>query len=390
MRVLFYRYNSICEPDYISGFRECGFDVDEITAEMVDKSVTQADTVKIVSDVLLKKSYDFVFSINFYPAISAVCELFKVRYLCHTVDSPVFELYSKEVRNSWNRIFVFDMDQYRTFEPVNPGHIFHLPLATNPARWDGVVGGASDADKRKFASDVSFVGSLYTEKCPYDDLDSDDEYFLGFLDGIMNAQMRIFGAHFLAEFVTDDMVEKFKAQTKNFFHPEEYEMLSDKESMLRNYLDAKISVMERLEVMRVLGEKFDVDLYTRSDAGGLPVRDRGGCQTLTEMPIIFNQSKINLNITMKAIREGLSLRIFDVLGCGGFLITNYQAELADIFTLGEDLEVYTSIDELANKVEYYLEHEKEREEIARNGNAKVREFHNYPLRISQMIEMAFE
>ena len=34
MKVLFYRYNSICEPDFISAFKKIGLEVAEITEEM--------------------------------------------------------------------------------------------------------------------------------------------------------------------------------------------------------------------------------------------------------------------------------------------------------------------------------------------------------------------
>lgn len=76
------------------------------------------------------------------------------------------------------------------------------------------------------------------------------------------------------------------------------------------------------------------------------------------MPLVFHYSKINLNITSKSIHDGLPLRIFDVLGCGGFLLTNYQTELAQWFTPGRDLECYTGEDDLLEKVDYYLTHEK--------------------------------
>ena len=84
------------------------------------------------------------------------------------------------------------------------------------------------------------------------------------------------------------------------------------------------------------------------------------------MPLIFHYSKINLNITSKSIRSGLPLRIFDILGCGGFLLTNYQPELSNYFTPGYDLVCYSSEDELLEKTEYYLSHEKERIETIFN------------------------
>ena len=120
------------------------------------------------------------------------------------------------------------------------------------------------------------------------------------------------------------------------------------------------------------------------------IHNHGFAKTATEMPVIFHESKINLNITAKSIRSGLSLRIFDVLGCEGFLITNYQAELPEHFNIGEDLEAYDSLDDLITKCEYYLTHEKDRLEIAHNGFEKVKQYHTYDTRLTQILEKAFK
>ena len=93
------------------------------------------------------------------------------------------------------------------------------------------------------------------------------------------------------------------------------------------------------------------------------------------MPWIFRNSKINLNMTIKPIRTGLPLRIFDILGCGGFCMTNYQEELEDLFRIGTDLEAYGSPEELEEKCAYYLTHEEERQRIAANGYRKAAESH---------------
>ena len=48
MRILFYRYGSICEPDIISGFQELGNTVDEITVEITNKSFLPGDGVRLL------------------------------------------------------------------------------------------------------------------------------------------------------------------------------------------------------------------------------------------------------------------------------------------------------------------------------------------------------
>ena len=389
MNILFYRYGSICEPDMISGFKELGNQVRELTYEISDKNIPIQELIKLVSNELNKTPYDFIFSINYFPFLSDICNIYQIRYICLTVDSPVMELFSYSVKNPWNRIFVFDMIQYRELSAINPECVFYMPLATNTSRWDAIIQKTSSRESSKFCSDISFVGSLYTEKCPYDRLTDTNSYLSGYLQGLMQAQMKIYGYHFLEEVIPDDMVDEFREHLPGFYTPPENFMRNDRIAMVRLYLDAKISAMERLHLMHLIGERYPLDLYTGSKTTGLPVRNRGLANSLTEMPLIFHNSKINLNITSKSIREGLPLRIFDVLGCGGFLITNYQSELDAIFTAGEDLEVYTGDDDLLQKIDYYLCHPNDRKEIAQNGYNKVKQYHNYPERILSMLSLAY-
>ena len=149
----------------------------------------------------------------------------------------------------------------------------------------------------------------------------------------------------------------------------------------------QIAETERIRTLNLLAKFYDVDLYTLSDTSPLQgVHIRGGANSLTEMPKIFHLSKINLNMTIKPIQTGLPLRIFDILGCGGFLMTNYQTELTEHFEIGVDLEAYASMDELVDKCAYYLEHEDVRQQIALNGYRKVCEQHTYIHRIKEMIK----
>ena len=120
------------------------------------------------------------------------------------------------------------------------------------------------------------------------------------------------------------------------------------------------------------------------------IHNKGFAKSLTEMPLIFNQSKININITAKSIRTGLPLRIFDVLGCGGFLITNYQSELPQFFEIGTDLVTYESLEDLKEKCKYYLENEDERKQIAQNGYNKVNKFHTFDKRLLEILEIVFQ
>lgn len=391
MNILFYRYNSIYEPDCISAFQSFGLRVIEERAEMDHKLTKPSDTVKIVADHILHQieigePIMFVFSINFYPAISDVCEKFHVLYACWSVDCPVVELFFNQVRNSYNRIFLFDYAQYERIHPYNPDGTFYLPLATNVERLDQTISTICEADRQKFSADISFVGSLYNEKNPLNKMDL-DEFTKGYIDGLVHAQRMIYGCNFTEEALPDSIVEKLKGTALDKCNENLVEPL-DRYVAAHSYVGMQIAEVERRDILNMLAKDFKVDLYTQSDVSDLVgVNVKGAAKSLSEMPKIFHLSKINLNITMRPIQTGLSLRVFDVLGSGGFLLTNYQSEIPEIFEVGKDLEVYTSLDELYEKCAYYLQHEEERAAIAKNGYEKVKQYHTCKARMEMMIKM---
>ena len=151
----------------------------------------------------------------------------------------------------------------------------------------------------------------------------------------------------------------------------------------------KCTQKDRIKTLNAICERFKMDLYTTEDKNLVPKANfRGIADSRTMMPKIFQCSKINLNMTAKTIRTGLAQRIFDVMAVGGFLISNYQAEIPEYFVPGEDIVLYESIPDLLDKIAYYLSHEEERLLIARNGQEKVRKFHSYKTKLEQLLQMS--
>lgn len=386
MNILIYRYGSICEPDIIEAFRKLQLNVIEETTEMTNKGLLPSDQVKLVKEAIEQHHPMFVFSINFFPAIADICQIYGVKYLCWTVDCPVPELYSKSVQHSTNRIFLFDRAQYEAIYPYNPEGVYYLPLAAATERFDQVVETITQEDVKKYSSDISFVGSLYIEKNPLRNLkDKLPEFTAGYINGVVEASLKVMGYNFMEETLTDDLVNALKKADSNFYNPKDSVINIDRFIAAHSYLGMEAAEKDRIRTLNTLAQYFNVDLYTRSDVSELKnVHVHGGVKTLTEMPKIFNLSKINLNMTIKPIQSGLPLRIFDIMGCGGFCMTNYQTEIPELFEIGVDLEAYSSLEELVDKCSYYLTHEDERRQIALNGYRKVKEYHGY---VNRMVEM---
>ena len=127
-------------------------------------------------------------------------------------------------------------------------------------------------------------------------------------------------------------------------------------------------------------------MYTDSNSTELiRVNNIGSVDYHQDMPKVFHQSKINLNFTIRNIRSGIPLRVWDVLGAGGFLLTNFQAEIPQYFENGKDLVYFESIADMSRKADYYIIHEDERMQIAQNGYEKVKKYHSYESRLKQII-----
>lgn len=389
MKILFYRYNSICEPAFIREFKSAGITVVEDTTEMTNKKTDGSDLVNRISKTLSNDNFLFVMSINFFPALSAVCNIFKIPYISVIVDCPVWELLSNEIKNPINRIFVFDKIQYNRIHKHNPDCIFHMPLCADTHTFANAITDASTSQKEHFKCDISFIGSLYTEKCGYNKPNHFSQYTKGYIDALVKTHTGLFGINTIYEALDENICNRILSEENLYTFPEGYN--SDYRAIIADELiGTKVSEQDRIYILKNLSETYgyNIDLYTGSDTSLLPkVNNRGFAKSLTEMPVIFNQSKINLNITTKTIQTGISQRVFDVLACKGFLISNYQEELFEFFTPGEDLEIFSSIEELNDKIAYYLAHDEERTKIALHGYDTVCKYHSVGRRINDYLSL---
>ena len=403
MQIYIYRYGSICEPDYIQGFRSLGFDIIEETAEIHKKDLTPSECVNLVSPKLMNHRYAFVFTINFFPWLADLCEITKQTYISVIVDSPVLELYSHSLEKSCNRVFLFDQALYEEFESRNPGHIYHLPLCAYTTHFNQVIAEAIRADSKevdangvdikkqmqRYQSDISFIGSTYQEKCLFNQLNM-SQYWSGFSTGLIEAQLKVYGYNFIRDVIPDELITDIRQHNPDLYQFSKGSIPAYKEMIADQYLSVKVGEQERLRALRMLSDHYNVSIYTNSDVSSMPhIHNRGFARSQSEMPLIFHQSKINLNITAKSIKTGLSQRIFDVLGCQGFLITNYQSELEQQFEPGKDLVVYSSLDELDQLCSYSLNHDEERQAIADHGYQTVLQLHTMEKRLVQMLQIVF-
>ena len=393
MHILMYRWKAYNYRDIEQTFLLLGHTVDNIEQELGSYDVSP-EFERVIEEKIRGTHYDMVFTVNYFPLISNVCERTGVKYVSWTCDNPLISMYHESVFHDCNYIFTFDKTNYLEFREMGVKHIWYLPLAVDTERMDALLGVpeevgrwkvAQDPEMQKYRGDVAFVGSLY-ERNSYDKIKNRlPEYLRGYFDAVMEAQLNISGANIVEPMLTTNILE----QLQEYFQLEKSEgSFSDLGLIFQTtVLGFKIAEIERRRALIELSKHYRVNVYSNSDVSDLlRIQYCGSVDYWSEMPKVFRMSKINLNFTIPNIKSGIPLRIWDVLGCGGFLLTNYQAEIPYYFKEGEDLVCFDGLEDLREKVGYYLEHEEERKRIAWNGYHKVREKHSYIERIHTILD----
>ena len=387
MKIVVIEYESFGLKDAIKAFEDLGHKV--ICFKHKEMSSIESNEVDIEFNKIIDKNkdIDLVFSLNYYPNISKNCNEKGIKYISIVYDNPQIYTYHYSVANKCNRIFLFDYSMYKELYDGGLRTVFYMPLPVNVDRYDDLI---RKNDKRK-CEEVSFVGSMYNEKHNLFDRMSKELVktspgTLGYLEGIMQAQSLVDGYWMIEDLLSDDIVNEMK-KAYNYVTPTYY-VTNDKYVYANYFLARKTTQITRTRILNKIANRFKLSLYTTNNTKEIVPNAifKGNVEYYDEMPLVFHYSKININLTLKSIKTGIPLRVLDIMAAGGFVITNYQEDLFRHFTPDEDFVFYQDENDLINKIQYYLEHEEERKQIAQNGYRKVREICSYKNVIKNIIE----
>lgn len=366
MKILLFNWYDNSSHDACECLLRLGHAVAEIKYQLTDKFHDE-QLESSLTGAIVQHGFEVIFSFDYFPVLSDIAERTGVKYISWVYDSPHNTLYAKNIFNKCNYIFCFDRLDAERLKQLGVLHAYHMPLAANAARLDALLGEISAP--RRYDYDISFVGSLYRNKYNFYDSIKMPEYYRGFYDGVMQSQMELYGCDIVSQLVTDSRFEKISSSFS--IEPDDRLFITKKDYFIQ-FIQKKITSVERVKALNCLAEQYKVTLFSGSSDEELrQVEYKGYVDYLTEMPRIFRNSKINLNISLRSIVSGIPLRCIDIMAAGGFLLSNYQPELAELFVDGEDMVMYTSMDDLKEKAGYYLEHDAEREQIALNGWRKI-------------------
>ena len=101
-------------------------------------------------------------------------------------------------------------------------------------------------------------------------------------------------------------------------------------------------------------------------------------------------AKINLALLSGTARgssrgDETTTRTYEIPACGGFMLHERSPELLELYEEGEEVACFSSPQELAEKIDYYLAHPEERDAIAGAGHRRCVPAYSYDNRMAEIL-----
>lgn len=387
MRIL-YVYGMAQTKDIPITLRKLGYKVEEYPKVQDNSILNDEETEELVA-YIKRHRITHLMSIHLIYNLAMAAYQAKIKYVSVIWDAPYIKIYTPfgKMDNCW--FSVFDRLDNERFRKAGIPHTLYQPLAINKAdviMWNRK---AKKVLEGKYINDICFVGNLYEDNLFDERVKNMPQVIVDYFNSIFEeAAFRWDGVNRIYGKTSKEML-KYMAMVSPDFCVDNRLDIEDTYLFEVIYLVRKIANIERIAVLNTLSEAYHVVLHTTSEVGEdklgdvevrLPVRPG------EDATVVYAGSKINLNISLKGIEGGTIQRIMDIMGAGGFVLTNYCVETAELFEENKEIVMYRTPEELFEKVEYYLQHGEEREQIAKAGCEKVIECYTYEKKLKKLLD----
>ena len=389
MKIL-YVYGLSTEKNIVQTLRKLQCDVMEYP-EVQDTSNMDEETINAMVAYVKEHGITHLMSIHLIYNVAVAAYWAGIKYISVIWDAPYLKAYTVmgTLDNIWYSAFD-KLDAERMRQGGCP-HVMYQPLSVN--RENILAWKKRFLAKRRYIHDISLIANLYEDNAYDRCLDLLPENMQAYFRSIFEeAAFKWDGVNRVYGKTGQEILEYMKlvSPTLKINNPYNVEDVRYFEAM---YLIRKLANIERVCVLNLLAEDHDVYLYTYSEVDEtlMPkVHRRPPVQVGEATSFIYAGTKINLNIALKGIEGGTTQRIMDIMGAGGFVLTNYCEETAELFEEDKEIVMFRTPEELIQKVDYYLEHEEEREQIARAGHEKAMNDYTYEKKIKRLLDWVTE
>ena len=291
------------------------------------------------------------------------------------VDSPniIVKAFNRNVSPHVS-IFLWDKGYIEDMEAMGFEEVAYLPLATDEDVFRPIK--LSPLNIKRYGTDVGFVGNSMVDSVveKFKKVPEELHPFLERMAELLSSSRMHFDE--LLKTIDEDDLEKIKSLTPR----------------VRLFLEAAIlwraTLLYRLSCIEMLKD-FNPCIHGDKDWKKLLGNGHRLGHSLNyyrELPVFYNACKVNFNATSLQMGQAVNQRVFDVPACGGFLLTDHQGAIEELFDLGKEVVTYKDKDEIPELVRFYLNNPEARKAITMMGRQRVLKEHTYKHRLNTIIQ----
>lgn len=321
---------------------------------------------------------DFLFCLNYLPFLKEVAELKKIPCILWFIENPFWWL-TKETVSPYFHIFLWDRFYLEKVRTLGFKNVHWLPMATNSSVFKKLT--LKSEEKARFESLISFVGDSIFPHYQRHYLSLNDQRVKGLAARIIEIQ---------AKDPERDIKRILEETAREMDISFSFDALGpgQRQHLLLD-LENAASSMYRKEMVEELSP---LGICVYGDVGWekllrQKIDFRGYISNRTELPLVFNASEINLNISKIQLKTTLGMRVFDCLACGGFLLSDWREDFEKLFAPGIEVAIFKNKKELLELATYFLKDSKLRLEMAAAGQRRALSDHTYKKRMKEMLGM---
>ena len=106
-----------------------------------------------------------------------------------------------------------------------------------------------------------------------------------------------------------------------------------------------------------------------------------------QLPTFYRACPVNLNITSIQMASTVNQRVFDCPAAGGFLLSDDQADLDNLFDRDSEVVTYQSPEEARDLLCYFNAHPEARRPVIERAQARIRAQHTYHHRLHRIVDI---
>lgn len=351
---------------------------------ILDDEIGSHEFVEQLLTAVVEFKPDFVFTINHLGVdregvLMELLDRLKLPLASWFVDNPHLILYLYEkVVSTRAAIFTWDADNIATLRDLGFDQVHYLPLATDPHRFH------PPRQTPAPVADVAFVGNSMVLKVGH-------RMRVARPPKPLLVRYRALAAEF------GEHEERSVRRFLELEHPDLVPHFEALDTMERRLAFEAMITWEATRQYRLacLQGVMGLNPLIAGDRGwhitlrhdSRPWRYHHELSYYADLPGFYPSVTVNFNATSKQMKGAVNQRVFDAPATGAFVLTDWRAQMDQLFEPGAEVIAYHSPDEATELAQRYLRDEPARRTVIAAARQRILAHHTYDIRVGELLEI---